>query len=92
MHPSHERDGGSTSRDGRPWGTTKTVLEGEEGLPITKPLPLLAPSEAGVDFEGSLNPLGTGRTGNRSVSMTELLRKASSRSERNQRMEIPCPK
>lgn len=60
---------------------TKIVLEREEGLPITKPLPFLALAEAGVDFEGSPNPLGTGRTGNRSVSITELPRKASVGSE-----------
>lgn len=81
MHPSHERDGGSTPGDGRPWGVTETVSEGEEGLPITKPLPFLAPSEAGMDFEGSPDLLGIGRTGKRSVSMTELPRKASAGSE-----------
>ena len=38
-----------TPRDGRPWGATETV---SEGLPVTKPLPLLAPPAAGADSRG----------------------------------------
>lgn len=81
MHPSQERDGGSAPGDGRPWAATKMLSEGEEGLPIAKPLPFLAPSGAGADFEGSPTLLGTGRTGNRRLSRTELPRKASAGSE-----------
>lgn len=77
---------------------TEMVSEAEEGLPVTQPLPLLALSGAAAGFDGSPEPPGAGRTGNRSVSMTELPRKASAGSKephgrvRNQRTEIPCPK